>query len=265
MAETTEIEWARSTLFPQPLSAFQFTNIANTVLLIMFKLVASMAESDAVAYIKTKFWMLSERLDVMGAQIPAFIITAFLTGVIVPNKDRVSPIFVFNPASVVKCSLGFAMFISIMARATHQLFRCADARTDFFLLRSGSRQSASRVGSSFLCLTHFALRLFGVGFSLESRNPSLRGSPILDSATIKAGGILAIKARKILPEGIRTFPLLASCTPLLSIRHLCEVIGDIHSKPFCRSLCGTFCSLRHFNINRDVEMPLYYARNGRGV
>ena len=69
-------------------------------LCLMYSLVASLAKSYPVAYIKAKVCMIGIGFDMMRAKISTLIIAATHAGKIIPCKNIVPPLFVLRAKSI---------------------------------------------------------------------------------------------------------------------------------------------------------------------
>lgn len=119
--KNSHIEW---TLLPESFAAPQFPYIACAVGLEMLKLMADVTERDPVGNVESQIRKLGKLLNVMSAQIPSLIITAFSAGEFISFKYRQSPFSILRSSSVIAIPLELTVFPSVMAFSS----RCSLSR-----------------------------------------------------------------------------------------------------------------------------------------
>lgn len=129
---------------PKTLATLQFSRVADALRLEMPQLVAVVAERHAVAHLVDKFWVPRDRLDVVRPKIPASIIAAVLTGIIIASKDRATPFAIFWGAPEVEVALGVAMFIGVMVFTAGGLLAGSVPGANRCALFGGSRSSTAK-------------------------------------------------------------------------------------------------------------------------
>jgi hypothetical protein len=131
MGKTTEIAWTDATFNPW-----------STVVM---RVVALVAERDAVAYLKAQFRKVCERLDVVCSKVAASTIAALLTGIFVAHEHIEAPAFVLHRKTLVPALGKVAVFEAMASLATWRAF--TSNLTDF---RAGFKRMLDAFASRYI-------------------------------------------------------------------------------------------------------------------
>jgi hypothetical protein len=169
MAQDSKIEWTHHTLFPKAFPSLRPAGVPDAIGLEVLQFVAGVAKRYSIGDIEPKLRVISKWFYVVCPQIPTFVTSAFLAGVTVSLKDRVSPCFIFGFTPIVFCTLCCSMFIVVMVGTSRSALagNCANAILRFFGVRL-----AKSVFIAFTRNTHLFPRFFGHLFALHWRNKS---------------------------------------------------------------------------------------------
>lgn len=139
MAETTGIAWTRSTfnpwmLSPEALAAPSLPFVPDAVGLEVPKLVAGVAERDAIVDVVGQLRALAHRLLVVRSQVASAVIAAVPALITISREHRIAPRDVFGLASKAEIALQSAVpvgVVRISARRALARDGC-DARPGFY-------------------------------------------------------------------------------------------------------------------------------------
>lgn len=249
MGTRTKIEWATHTLHPERFTAFQSSLIAGTSRLEVFEFVAAMTKRDSVVDVISQFRMFSERFDVVGSEVAASRIAALSAGVLVANKNRISPDSISRVSPTVFVSLGTPVRIGVMVLASRDYARHDLPQVLFFGLCS--RVSLPWRRFSEMGKPHLSLCLLGVFMALECGSTSLeclaelfgfRSRPV---STKGANRTESIMPRSVLSELSLLLPLSAPIAKFKASPNVLQVIVNGASCFFCGHLQRTEFGLRH--------------------
>lgn len=176
MAENSKIEWRalqRESQLPPRLSSAKATNFCRVVFV-----VAIPTKSDAVRYIKSKFRIIRERLDMVRVEIAATAIAAFFAGELIATEHIITPALCFWTGSQPATFNALPVNIPIRSFAARRSLAHGsahfDARVDRVFFARSIAVSLLR-GNAHLgarCIRHL-LALHRRDESLASGNPRL--------------------------------------------------------------------------------------------
>jgi hypothetical protein len=204
------------------------------------------AKSSPIAYIESKFGVISKRLDMMSYQIPTFVITALLAGEFVPGVNVKTPSLVFSREPNPYCLGIFAILVAVALFT----FRCSLSGYLAYLNPGFYRVGlAKSILITLPCLTHFLFGLFRVDSALKSRWAAFGGFTKLDPYTILALRLQSIRTAFVNTKGFCGLPSLAPIAPLQATGYLGFVFSDGYAQLLGSRLDCTFFCLSHCLIS----------------
>lgn len=225
MAEHSTIEWTDHTWSEQSLSAPRFAQVAGAVRLVVLKLVAVMAERDAVSDIKPQVRKVGIWLDVVGTKVAALSITAPPTGEAVTLENRQSPILVLGLAAVALLALPRPVLPRIVLGAALPVL--PDSGRDLRLgFRRNRHTAAGEVRLAGAQRAHRGPRLGRVRPSFEGAHTTLRRARLLHPRAVKALRLPLIPARAVNSELTDLLPVLAACAPFQAGGNARRILHD---------------------------------------
>ncbi len=223
MAKNSKIEWTHHTLTGRRVllaTALRFRDWFQVNFL-----VTVLAKRNAVAQFIAKLWKFGERLDVVGVQIAAFIVSAVLASIAIPLKDGGSPIGIFNSPALVQVALVLAVLIGVMAFASGTTLSRDPAQP---CLCFGSMRLAGAIRSPQFCShAHLKLGFYCMGSPFENGRPALCALSDFDTPTLMAFCTKPVVSRTVFAEACAGLPRFA-------FRAALQALGDQSQELFKR-------------------------------
>lgn len=208
----------------------------------MKRLVAILTKGSPVAYIKSKFGIVSKRFDMMSVKVPAFVITTFLAGKFVSGINIKTPSLVLSniPQSISLFAL--TVFVAVALFAAWGSFPDNLAYLDSGFNRMGFSKPQLH---PLLFVGHSLLGFIGVMPTLKGRGPAFGWLANLNPRTVLAFGGQTVPPAVIGIKSCSRFPSLALVTPLQPIGNFTFIFFNGNANTLGGNLDCAFSGLSH--------------------
>lgn len=158
--------------------------------------------------------MSRERFDVMGVEIAASCVAAFLAREPVARKDVVSPLFVSRAETCISTFGHFAVFVRVACWAAFGVR--ASRNADFRTLRHSQCCATAKARASLFRETHSASRVVSVMAPLERGHTALGDLSAWHASRCKAMGRAPVSAIAVDSESLRRVPSATGGAPFVA-------------------------------------------------